>query len=73
MFERFAALRDLFASLPKEFDAEDVGERAEISGSRRHLVLRHFAEHPAFDCRLASDRPLRARKTDDSTGDAARE
>lgn len=61
VFDSVDELRDLFRSLPSEFGAEDVGERG-LTGSRRHLLVRHFAEHPAFDCRLVSERPLRAEK-----------
>ncbi|MFB6220356.1 MAG: hypothetical protein ABEH90_02860 [Halolamina sp.] len=73
VFDRFAALRDLFAALPPEFDAEAVGEHGGVTGSRRHLVVRHFAEHPAFDCRLVSDRPLRVRKPVAERGEHAAE
>lgn len=61
MFESFAAARRLFDRLPDRFGAEDAG-RTGITGSRRHLIVRHFAEHPAFDCRLASRSPLTVEK-----------
>lgn len=64
VFDSFAALRALFASLPAEFGAEAVGNEG-VTGSRRHLVVRHLAEHPAFDCALVSERPLRAEKADE--------
>lgn len=64
VFDSFQALCELFESLPAEFGAEDVGD-AGITGSRRHLVVRHAAEHPRFDCRLISERPLRAEKAED--------
>ncbi len=63
MFDSFAALRALFDSLPDEFGAEAVGD-AGVTGSRRHLIVRHVAEHPRFDCRLVSERPLRAEKAE---------
>lgn len=63
VFASFAALGALFAALPAAFGAEDAGEQG-LTGSRRHLLVRHLAEHPAFDCRLVSQRPLRAEKAD---------
>ncbi|MFW5949547.1 MAG: DUF7528 family protein [Halolamina sp.] len=59
VFDSFAALRDLFESLPSTFGAAHVGDHG-VTGSRRHLVVRHLSEHPAFACRLTSERPLRA-------------
>lgn len=61
VFDSLSALQDLFAAMPTEFGAADVGDEGP-TGSRRHLVVRHLAEHPAFDCRLVSERPLRAEK-----------
>jgi hypothetical protein len=61
VFESFAALESLFAELPTEFTAEAVG-RSGVTGGRRHILLRHFVEHPAFDCDLVSRQPLTARK-----------
>lgn len=61
MFESFDALRRRYEALPTEFTAEEVGESG-LTGGRRHLVLRHFVEHPAFDCSLASRQPLTVRK-----------
>ncbi|MEF8800011.1 MAG: hypothetical protein V5A38_02370 [Halolamina sp.] len=70
-FRDFRALEALFERLPERFDAEELGAAAtrgeerqqpSLSGSRRHLVLRHFVEHPAFDCELVSRQPLTARK-----------
>jgi hypothetical protein len=71
-FRDFRALEALYERLPERFDAEDLdaaatsgAERQQpaLSGSRRHLVLRHFVEHPAFDCELVSRQPLTACKT----------
>ncbi|SFP12581.1 MULTISPECIES: hypothetical protein [Halolamina] len=64
MFDSFGALRALFESLPAEFGAEPVGNEG-ITDSRRHLIVRHLAEHPAFDCGLVSEQPLRAEKAGD--------
>jgi len=64
VFESFAALRRLFDRLPREFTAEDVG-RSGITGSRRHMLVRHFAEHPDFECGIARRNPLTAEKTDE--------
>ena len=62
VFESFEALERLFERLPPAFTAEDVG-RTGITGSRRHMVVRHFGEHPAFDCDVASRNPLTVVKT----------
>lgn len=59
VFTSFAAVRSCFEELPDEFTAEDV--RC-ASGSRRHILVRHFAEHPSFECALASQQPLTAVK-----------
>lgn len=56
-------LRALFDRLPAEFDATDVGAEGP-TGSRRHLVVRHLAEHPGFPCELTCRNPLEARKLD---------
>lgn len=61
VFDSFEAARRLFDRLPAAFTAEDVGT-AGYTGSRRHMIVRHFAEHPAFPCQLASRNPLRAEK-----------
>lgn len=61
VFERFECARRLFERLPPEFSAEDVG-RTGITGSRRHLLVCHFGEHPAFDCHIVSRNPLTAKK-----------
>jgi hypothetical protein len=61
VFEDFEACREVFAELPREFTAEDV-ERAGLTGGRRHMLLWHFVEHPAFDCELSTRQPLTARK-----------
>ena len=62
VFDSFGDLETLYRELPSRIDAEAVGQHG-ITGSRRHLVVRHFAEHPAFDCRVVSRRPLVAEKT----------
>ena len=67
VFESFDALCRLYDRLPDEFTAEDVG-RSGITGSRRHMLVRHFAEHPGFDCSISSRNPLAARKTDEVGG-----
>lgn len=72
VFDDFDALRRLFERLPEEFTADDVG-RTGITGSRRHMVVRHFGEHPAFDCDVTSRNPLTVVKTTaaDTTDEAA--
>ncbi|WP_227354456.1 DUF7528 family protein [Haladaptatus salinisoli] len=61
VFERFESVARLYDRLPDEFTADDVGERG-LTGGRRHMLVHHFAEHPEFDCELASRQPLTARK-----------
>ncbi len=63
VFERFEALERLYGRLPEEFTAETVG-RSGLTGGRRHMLVRHFVEHPAFDCELVSRQPLTVRKAD---------
>ena len=41
-------------------------EHAGLTGGRRHLLARHLAEHPAFDCELVARQPLTARKSNDA-------
>lgn len=67
VFGRFGRLERLYDRLPRTFTAEDVGGPG-LTGGRRHVVLRHFAEHPAFDCELVARQPLTVRKRG---GDAA--
>lgn len=63
VFETFHALERLFARLPDRFTADDVG-RTGITGSRRHMLVRHFAEHPAFPCSIDRRNPLTVAKSD---------
>jgi hypothetical protein len=62
VFESFEQMRRLFERLPDEFGADEVS-RTGITGSRRHMLVRHFAEHPAFDCTIARRNPLTVEKT----------
>ncbi|WP_416839373.1 hypothetical protein [Haloferax sp. DFSO52] len=61
VFTSFEELRRLYDRLPDEFTADDVG-RTGITGSRRHMIIRHLGEHPGFDCRISSRNPLTAEK-----------
>ncbi|RRJ29230.1 DUF7528 family protein [Halocatena pleomorpha] len=61
VFDSFAALAELYERLPSEFTAEDV-EHSGLTGGRRHMLVRHFTEQPAFDCALVCRQPLTARK-----------
>ena len=61
VFDGFDELQRLYERLPDAVDADDVG-RTGITGSRRHMVVRHFAEHPGFECRTVSRNPLRVEK-----------
>ena len=64
VFDSFAALCRLYEGLPPEFTARDVAVDG-LTGSRRHTLVHHLAEHPAFDCELASRQPLTGRKAGD--------
>ncbi|UPV74681.1 hypothetical protein M0R89_01095 [Halorussus limi] len=72
VFESFAALRRLYDDLPAEFTAADV-ERSGLTGGRRHVLVHHFAEHPAFECGLSKRQPLTASKNDDAGSSAGGE
>lgn len=63
VFESHTKLHTHYDALPTTFDARDI-ESFGVTGSRRHMVVWHFIEHPAFDCGIASRNPLRARKHD---------
>lgn len=65
VFDSFEALEGLYRNLPPEMTAADVEQRAQgLTGSRRHLLLWHFLEHPRFECVLESRQPLMVRKRD---------
>ena len=61
VFESFRAVERLYERLPETFTAADLS-RTGLTDGRRHLVLRHFVEHPGFDCELTSRQPLTVRK-----------
>nr|WP_152415671.1 hypothetical protein [Halococcus saccharolyticus] len=61
VFDGFAALREQYATLPATFTAADVDVPG-VTGGRRHLLMRHVVEHPAFDCTLTARQPLTAEK-----------
>lgn len=61
VFDSFEDLASLYRELPRRFEAADLS-RPGLTGGRRHLLLWHFVEHPAFECTLAARQPLTARK-----------
>lgn len=61
VFESFDRLRELYRSLPPRFTATDL-DGTTVSGSRRHLLVHHFVEHPSFGCELVAKQPLTAQK-----------
>ena len=61
VFDGFAVLRERYAALPATFTAADVDVPG-VTGGRRHLLVRHLAEHPAFECALVARQPLTAEK-----------
>ena len=67
VFESFAACERVYERLPESFTATDV-EQSGLTGGRRHMLVWHYAEHPAFDCELASRQPLTVEKEDDDEG-----
>jgi len=62
VFASFDELRRLFDRLPDRFTADDLSATG-LTAGRRHMVLWHLVEHPAFDCGLASRQPLTGEKT----------
>lgn len=67
VFESFDQLRQQYEQLPSPFTATDVGQLGE-TGSRRHLLVQFFTEHPAFDCSITSRCPLTAEKDAETAG-----
>jgi hypothetical protein len=63
VFQSFEELRRLYDRLPETFDADDVS-RTGLTGSRRHMLIRHVCEHPAFDCEIERRSPLTATKVE---------
>jgi len=68
VFERFEHCERRYERLPDSFTADDVG-RSGLTGGRRHMLVWHYAEHPAFDCELTARQPLTVEKTTEPTGD----
>nr|WP_247728895.1 hypothetical protein [Halovivax limisalsi] len=64
VFDSFEALRSLYRSLPERVRASDL-DRDGLTGSRRHAVLWHFVEHPAFECDRIARQPLTVVKRGD--------
>jgi len=64
VFDSFAMLERLTERLPDEVRADDLS-RVGLTGGRRHMVLWHLVEHPAFPFTLASRQPLTAKRTGD--------
>ncbi len=61
VFASFDELRRLYDRLPERFTAEDIG-RTGITGSRRHMILRHFGEHPGVRLPHRQSQPADGRK-----------
>jgi hypothetical protein len=61
VFDDFATLEQLYEQLPTEFTARDV-DGAGITGSRRHMLVRHLGEHPSFGCAITRHNPLTVTK-----------
>ncbi|SEV96996.1 DUF7528 family protein [Halobacterium jilantaiense] len=59
VFESFDDLWRVFDGLPERFVADDLDC---VTGSRRHMLVWHFVEHPGFPASLAVQRPLTAEK-----------
>ncbi len=62
VFDSFKKLKRLFDRLPRKFTANVVG-RSGLTGARRHLLIRHFVEHPRFECELVNRQPLTVEKS----------
>lgn len=63
VFPSFAHLERLYGRLPDPFTA-DALTRSGLTAGRRHMVLWHLVEHPAFACSLTSRQPLTVEKRD---------
>uniref|UniRef100_UPI002ED23F61 DUF7528 family protein n=1 Tax=Halocatena halophila TaxID=2814576 RepID=UPI002ED23F61 len=61
MFDSFESVQRLYHEMGETFSASDL-DRPGLTGGRTHLLVRHFAEHPAFDCELCSQQPLTVEK-----------
>ena len=61
VFDSFRAVERLYERLPETFTADNLSQTG-LTDGRRHLVLRHFVEHPAFDCELTTRQPLTVEK-----------
>ncbi|WP_254537572.1 DUF7528 family protein [Halomarina litorea] len=59
VFDSPGEVRVLYGALPERFGASDV---TRVSGSRRHLLVRFFVEHPDYNCELVSENPLAVQK-----------
>lgn len=68
VFDCFEQCRRLYERLPAEFGADDV-QHAGVTAGRRHMLVWHFVECPAFDCELVGRQPLTARKAEPRPGD----
>ncbi|MFP9193568.1 DUF7528 family protein [Natronosalvus vescus] len=62
VFDSFEAVKQLYQELPSTFTVSDVDYDG-VTGSRRHILLWHLLEHPAFACKLVQRQPLTGRKT----------
>ena len=70
VFDSFEELTRLFGRLPDKFTAEEVAQSG-LTGARRHLLVRHFDEHPAFGCELVERQPLTVQKASGEAGGEA--
>ena len=64
VFDSFDVLRRLVDRLPAEVVADDLS-RVGLTGGRRHMVLWHLVESPAFPFELERRQPLTARRAED--------
>jgi hypothetical protein len=61
VFAGWEQVEERYRVLPATFTASDL-DGPGISGGRRHLLVRFFAEHPALPCELVARQPLTASK-----------
>jgi hypothetical protein len=72
VFDSFEHCECLYDDLPDTFTAADVGQSG-LTGGRRHMLVWHYVEHPAFACSLTSRQPLTVEKATDDDAAASRD
>ncbi|MFB6134395.1 MAG: hypothetical protein ABEJ55_05350 [Halanaeroarchaeum sp.] len=64
VFDSFETLERLSDRVPDTVTAADMN-RVGLTGGRRHMVLWHLVEHPAFGFELSNRQPLTVTRVSD--------